>query len=152
MAAQNSCLEIERKFLVPEDFSQIFQENGFNFVKEFEEVLSDKYFDTQDHHLLHMDYWLRQRNGDWELKYPVGGQNPSDMSTLYHETSNTDDILSKIRIIIPTYVEGFEVFGGADDVTRDHDDLTQMLESGVLKPFAQIDTKRQWFQKVLIVQ
>ena len=54
MAAQNSCLEIERKFLVPEDFSQIFQENGFNFVKEFEEVLSDTYFDTQDHHLLHM--------------------------------------------------------------------------------------------------
>jgi len=79
----------------------------------------------------------------------VGPQQSKDMSTLYHETSNTDDILSKIRGIIPTFVDGFEVFGGAYDVAKDHDDLMQMLESGVLKPFAQIDTKRQWFQKVI---
>ena len=72
------------------------------------------------------------------------------MSTLYHETSNTDDILAIIRNIIPTFVQGFEVFGVADDVERDRDNLTQMLESGILKPFAQIDTRRLWFQKVII--
>jgi hypothetical protein len=45
---------------------------------------------------------------------------------LYHETSNTDDILAKIRGIIPTFVEGFEVFGGQDDVGKNHDDLNQV--------------------------
>ena len=97
------------------------------------------------------DFWLRQRNGDWELKYPVGPQPSEDASTLYHETSNTDDILAKIRGILPTIVDGFEVFGGnTDDVTKNREDLNQMLESGLLKPFAQIDTKRQWFQKVAL--
>jgi len=47
-------MEIERKFVVPENFRELLEENGFCFVKEFEEVLQDKYFDTQDHHLLHM--------------------------------------------------------------------------------------------------
>jgi hypothetical protein len=54
LAARNSCMEIERKFVVPENFRQLLEDNGFNFVKEFEEVLHDKYFDTQEHHLLHM--------------------------------------------------------------------------------------------------
>ena len=47
-------MEIERKFLVPENFRQLLEENGFGLVREFEEVLQDKYFDTHDHHLLHM--------------------------------------------------------------------------------------------------
>ena len=99
--------------------------------------------------LMLQDFWLRQRNGDWELKYPVGPQPSEDASTLYHETSNSDDILAKIRGIIPTVVDGFEVFGGdTDDLGKNREDLNQMLESGLLKPFAQIDTKRQWFQKV----
>jgi hypothetical protein len=68
-------------------------------------------------------------------------------STLYHETSNPDDILTKIHSIVPVFVEGFEVFGG-DNIDRTNEDLNQMLESGVLKPFAQLETRRQWFQKV----
>ena len=47
-------MEIERKFLVPANFRQLLEENGFGLVRELEEVLQDKYFDTQDHHLLHM--------------------------------------------------------------------------------------------------
>ena len=73
---------------------------------------------------------FRQRNGDWELKYPVGQSTstapnsmtsstmstneddvincanpttqttPSAGTTLYHETSNLEDILSKIRAIV----------------------------------------------------
>ena len=32
----------------------------------------DKYYDIYEHSLMKEDHWLRQRNGDWELKYPVG--------------------------------------------------------------------------------
>jgi hypothetical protein len=55
--------------------------------------------------------------------------------------------LTKIHSIVPVFVEGFEVFGG-DNIDRTNEDLNQMLESGVLKPFAQLETRRQWFQKV----
>jgi len=45
---------------------------GFQLQQEFDEVLVDKYYDTHEHDLIKEDHWLRQRNGDWELKYPVG--------------------------------------------------------------------------------
>ena len=47
-------MEIERKFVVPENFKERLEEHGFGLVKEFEEVLQDKYYDTNEHHLLHM--------------------------------------------------------------------------------------------------
>jgi hypothetical protein len=51
------------------------------------------------------------------------------LSTLYHETSNTEDILSRIRGIVPTYVDGFEVFGSddGDKSERIGDDLNQVM-------------------------
>ena len=70
---------------------------------------------------------------------------------MYHETSNHEDILAKIRRIIPTIVDGFEVFGGEniENLDKNPEDLNEMLESGVLKPFAQLETRRQWFQRVI---
>jgi len=53
LPAKNPCMEIERKFVVPEDFKERLEEHGFGLVKEFEEVLQDKYYDTNEHHLLH---------------------------------------------------------------------------------------------------
>jgi inorganic triphosphatase YgiF len=54
LSARNSCLEIERKFVVPEDFRQLLDRHGFSFVSELEEAMHDKYYDTHEHHLLHM--------------------------------------------------------------------------------------------------
>ena len=45
-------MEIERKFIVPEDFRQRLEQQSFKLVKEFEEILEDKYYDTNEHHLL----------------------------------------------------------------------------------------------------
>ena len=69
---QNPQIEIERKFIVPDDYHERLTAQGFQLQKEFDEILEDKYYDTHQHVLINEDHWLRQRNGDWELKYPVG--------------------------------------------------------------------------------
>ena len=65
-------IEIERKFIVPEDYHEKLLAHGFTRENVYDEVLVDKYYDTCEYALLKKDHWLRQRNGDWELKYPVG--------------------------------------------------------------------------------
>ena len=65
-------IEIERKFIVPIDYHDKLLAHGFAREKVYDEVLVDKYYDTCEYALLKKDHWLRQRNGDWELKYPVG--------------------------------------------------------------------------------
>ena len=58
-------------------------------------------------------FFHRQRNGDWELKYPVGTsprtsltngdleqqkkEEDDEKTTVYHETSNSEDIISKLK-------------------------------------------------------
>ena len=94
-------IEVERKFLVPDNYHDRLISHGFRLEQEFDEVLVDKYFDTHKHHLLKEDFWLRQRNGDWELKYPVGTRSRDGKgSTIYHETSCVDDIMLKIQPIL----------------------------------------------------
>ncbi len=64
-------IEVERKFSVPANYKTLLEERGFELVKEFKETLSDDYFDSAEYDLMQADHWLRRRNGDWELKYPV---------------------------------------------------------------------------------
>lgn len=145
------CLEVERKFVVPSNYRERLADNGFTMVKEFDEVLVDKYFDTADHALLSQDHWLRQRNGDWELKYPVGPLHPTGGSTLYHETSNPDDILSKLKPLIRH--DEFEVFDttgqGVDQVAASDKKacLNELVLEEVLTAFAHLETKRQCYNK-----
>ena len=68
---QAPVIEIERKFIVPDNYHERLCNFGFQLQQEFDEVLVDQYFDTHDHDLVQKDHWLRKRNGDWELKYPV---------------------------------------------------------------------------------
>ena len=69
---QNPQIEIERKFIVPDNYHERLTAQGFKIQQEFDEILVDKYYDIYEHSLMKEDHWLRQRNGDWELKYPVG--------------------------------------------------------------------------------
>ncbi|CAB4064137.1 PRKAB [Lepeophtheirus salmonis] len=96
-----SMIEVERKFNVPDCYESLMERHGFKNMMGFErdEELCDIYYDSDRYDLMKEDYWLRWRNGDWELKYPVG-VHPTG-STLYHETSNVRDIVSKLQILIP---------------------------------------------------
>ena len=144
-------------------------ELGFVPAKHFrDEILDDCYYDfvpsnatpnesgllVNEYPLLSNDHWLRQRNEDWELKYPVNSDNslpPASNSdavhhlvshnesqkfgkmTLYHQTSCPDDILSKLRIITPSAINNDE-------------SLNDLLSSGLLRPFSKIQTSRNCFK------
>jgi len=182
-------LEVERKFVVPADYRDRLVGAGFEPVgNDKQEVLADSYYDfsTRDNSfpLLTNDHWLRQRNGDWELKYPVGQSTstapnsmtsstmstneddvincanpttqttPSAGTTLYHETSNLEDILSKIRAIVqPSSLKNYSNEAGNGNETGIDNgwssaaDLNSMVESRQLTTFATLETNRKWFKR-----
>jgi len=165
-------LEVERKFVVPSDYKDRLMEAGFQPVDQFCEILADSYYDfsTVDNSfpLLTNDHWLRQRNGDWELKYPVSTANSMSSSTvseelpdgvdnptgnnrhgttLYHETSNLEDIVGKIRsIVAPSLLKHRPVSPSSSDSLQDLD-LNSMVASRTLTSFATLETNRKWFKR-----
>ena len=159
--------DIERKFIAPKDYRIRLEEAGFVPARHFkDEVLDDCYFEcdpsrcdkitdsgslSYEYILLSNDHWLRQRNGDWELKYPLNADqntnssainNPMQSSTeshkldkmiLYHQTTCPDDILSKLKAIIPSTIH--------DGVS-----LNDLLSIGILRPFSKLQTRRHCFK------
>ena len=159
--------DIERKFIAPKDYKTRLEEAGFVPARHFrDEVLDDCYFEcdpsncaektdsgslSNEYILLSNDHWLRQRNGDWELRYPLNvDQNtnssainnamPSsteslkfDKMILYHQTTCPDDILSKLKAIIPSTIN--------DGVS-----LNDLLSNGILRPFSKLQTRRHCFK------
>ena len=67
------------------------------------------------------------------IRYPVGTVTEGSGVTLYHETSNADDILARLR-----------------DLTRyepDKSNLKELASRGVLSPFARLETQRRSYRK-----
>lgn len=133
-APRSRVIEVERKFIVPDNYHERLMAQNFHLQKEFDEVLDDKYFDTHQHTLIKADHWLRQRNGDWELKYPVGDH--SQCSTLYHETSCIEEIMTRLR-----------PFLGPAAASEADQSLLHLLDSGHLKAFAHLETQRKCYGK-----
>lgn len=56
-------------------------------------TMTDIYYDTPDYQLTRRDWWLRQRNGRWELKTPFNRERIGDRITdQYRELDNVDEI------------------------------------------------------------
>ena len=161
--------DIERKFLAPSDYLKRLKDSGFVPVKHFrDEILDDCYYDfvptntasketgglVNEYPLLSNDHWLRQRNDDWELKYPVNSDHslPSSLNSnavshlvshyesqkfgkmvLYHQTTCPDDILAKLKIITLSAI-------------KDGESLNDLLSNGLLRPFSKIQTSRNCFK------
>lgn len=64
-------IEVELKFTFNDEILQKLKD--FGAVLENDCNFSDIYYDTTDFQLVLSDYWLRQRNGNVELKYPPHG-------------------------------------------------------------------------------
>lgn len=132
-------IEVERKFSVPDDFRQILPDHGFHLVKEFEETLVDDYYDTPTFDLLRRDHWLRRRNDDWELKYPVGNhqQDPNSTSpppAVYHESSDAESIMIQLKSLRVDAIEG---------VTS----LKDLSTNGSIVTFAHLVTRRCCYKR-----
>lgn len=87
-------IEVEKKFLI--DKSQISRLlKGAEFVNE--RKFTDTYWDTSNYSLTTTDFWLRSRDGRFELKVPMlgGGKRLVDQ---YEELDSDNQIADKLNL------------------------------------------------------
>ncbi len=83
--------EVEQKFMISADTRKKLAALGA--TKKDSKSFTDIYYDTNDYSLTFNDYWLRQRNGSWELKSPLKSHSFKPLTDIYKETENEDAIL-----------------------------------------------------------
>lgn len=84
-------VEIERKFIVPDDCEEKLLKLGCHFNKQDE--FTDDYYDTDNYQLALKDYWLRNRSGTWQMKYALPQLPHCRDTTRYCETETESEIL-----------------------------------------------------------
>lgn len=125
-------IEIEKKFLLTPNFKDTLLQEGAILVSEKE--FSDFYYDLPDHKLSLQNFWLRRRNGFWELKYLGKGMSNSSLIDSFCETDNENDILSALADCVPA-----QDFKGCES-------LSEFVERFDLQVFVSFKTKRTKYQ------
>jgi len=121
-----SQFEIEKKFLLSDEQQRALLKDA---VFSGEKKLTDVYYDDADCSLTKKDWWLRQRNGAWELKIPAGSFVDAHRTTdRYREIEDAKEILAHL---------------GLSDALE----LPQALEKAGVKPFCTAPTRRQKYSK-----
>lgn len=92
---EKKTLEIERKFIIPNNCEERIRDLGGNLIKE--EEFTDHYYDTSNYKLTLRDRWLRSRSGKWQMKYPLV-ENPGDRTvSKYYETEEEQEIIGILK-------------------------------------------------------
>lgn len=82
-------IEIEKNFdLRPGDKERLIK--GAKFLEK--KTFTDIYYDTDDFQLTTKDFWLRQRDGKWELKVPLNGTAVDRETDQYRELEDEKEI------------------------------------------------------------
>lgn len=89
-------IEVEKNFdLKAGDKERLTREAEFIGRKSF----TDIYFDTADYSLTARDYWLRSRDGRFELKVPLNEESPDRRKTdQYRELETDAEIAEKLGL------------------------------------------------------
>ena len=90
-------IEVERKFLL-EDKDEAPLIQGAKFLSD--KTFTDTYYDTKDYRLTTQDWWLRERDGKWELKVAMrkrGGRGEQFVDQ-YDELDDEKEILQKLGL------------------------------------------------------
>lgn len=119
--------EIERKFECNETNLSLIKEFAFDMKKI---KMVDMYYDDPDYSLSRMDYWLRKRNDDFELKWPQTKGSNSEIDSYYESTDHHK---------IMTTIEG-RVYKNSS--ITDTNSITQWLSSRKLEIFGRFITHR----------
>ena len=118
-------IEIEKNFdLHPGDKERLIE--GAKFLNN--KTFTDVYYDTEDFRLTAKDYWLRQRDGKWELKVPLNGTAANRETDQYRELEDQKEIAREL-----------ELPGNAP--------FQKEIQNIGARPFATIVTNRKRYQK-----
>ncbi|MBI2475994.1 MAG: CYTH domain-containing protein [Candidatus Taylorbacteria bacterium] len=119
-------IEVEKNFdLRPGDKERLIRNAEFVGRKSF----TDVYYDTPNFSLTRRDYWLRTRNGKFELKVPLNQEGINSRKTdQYKELETDEEIARKLNLNVKAV-------------------LPAQLADKVYKPFATITTARETYRK-----
>ena len=129
-------IEVERKFLLPdspaalEALRETINSQGGALLKKI--TFTDAYYDSPGFDLTLKDFWLRQRDGAWELKVPgqhVGG------TAVYTELETEPEIAAAIAGQLPATAGGAAATGTAT--------LSEILAQHTIEPCATFGTVRE---------
>lgn len=121
-----SMIEIERKFLPPvSGLDDLLRD----FTLQKTKTNSDQYFDTLDFRLTAREWWLRERNGKFELKIAKEQKHSGFPTDVFDELETDDEIYTALGI--PKTPEGLFV---------------DLATSGFV-PFAHLETQRSTYQQ-----
>jgi len=119
-------VEIERKFFLTAG-QQAALRNSLETLSEKE--LADTYWDAPGYPLTTRDWWLRQRNGQWELKVPWA-QAQAGPAESFEEFEGDAAVIARLRK------------DGVALISVDGTSTEELLRNSSFAPFARLHTSR----------
>ncbi|KAF5901185.1 thiamine-triphosphatase isoform X1, partial [Clarias magur] len=134
-------VEVERKFVCDSHMLERLQQIGAVRLGQYE--FKDRYFDSADFTLTLKDYWLRKREGSWELKRPTASRTDAerraqDVCTKYKEITDVPQIRAELVAAMGVSSDCLEA-EQAEDVRAEFERWLQDLK---LECFAEFTTAR----------
>lgn len=93
--------EVEGRFLIKDGIESKVETLGGHLIKHV--TFTDRYYDTHVWELTLSDYWVRQRDQTWQLKYPpVGGRRGENAPCeQYAECEDEASICRLLKPVVP---------------------------------------------------
>ncbi|KAF7691754.1 thiamine-triphosphatase [Silurus meridionalis] len=134
-------VEVERKFVCDTHILEKLKEIGAVCLGQYE--FKDQYFDSTDFTLTLKDFWLRKREGSWELKRSTSSHSNADKRaqggcTKYREITDMLQIRAELmEVYVDPTSDSFQTERG-----KDVHEFEKWLQEMKLECFAEFTTQR----------
>ena len=134
VSVKSEPIEIERKFNITADTEQKLIALGASLVTT--KSFTDVYYDNLDYTLTLANCWLRQRQGEWQLKDSVAGSmaHSRDITTQYAELTKESDIINTLLQKLQLHM------------SKSPSSVVDIIKAGALTEFATIMTTRKTYK------
>jgi thiamine-triphosphatase len=136
----SSSIEVERKFFLnsADTLQQRVAEHGGDSLGVVS--FTDSYWDTDDCTLTRRDTWLRQRDGQWELKLPVeDARRSGGERSVFREIEQAPAVAAALESLLTGWTSSDVVDAASGDCNVR---LESSLREAALAPFATFTTTR----------
>ncbi|XP_017308786.1 thiamine-triphosphatase [Ictalurus punctatus] len=138
-------VEVERKFVCDSQVLEKLKDIGAVCLGQNE--FKDQYFDSADFTLTLKDFWLRKREGSWELKRPAAShlnaeKRAQDVCTKYREITEVLQIRAELIAVMGISTERTSDSLQTEQSKDVHAEFEKWLQDLKLECFAEFTTVR----------
>ncbi|XP_026793733.3 thiamine-triphosphatase [Pangasianodon hypophthalmus] len=138
-------VEVERKFVCDSHILEKLKDIGAVCMGQYE--FKDQYFDSADFTLTLKNFWLRKREGSWELKRPPSShlnaeKRAQDVCTNYREITDLLQIRAELMAIVGIHTEHTSDSSQTEQAKDVHAEFEKWLQDLKLECFAEFTTVR----------